>query len=281
MKALLTYLLLTLTIVGARAERAPLVLEIPRQVVGNIAFYVIPEKKQIWLELPYHLKGSIISADDTHMLSIFAQTDTNLERQEIASIRSKYPGYKLREAVVLASDSVVIDLGINKKITLAEDPSGKGAFFSAEVLLTTTEAQALKAKIKAQQLPVLNLTVRRSVPYERIFESVELPTRRICDELVQASGNQPVRFARGLSILFATVTPEFKKIRTAGLVDQAMSLVVDTCLTAEKNSETKVGQISVSFSSKNTNFTDLLKMSAIEEVPAVLNAVVESEWSIL
>lgn len=279
MKAFLTYFLLTLTMVGAHG--APLRSEIPRSVEGNIAFYVIPELKQIWLELPYHLKGSIISVDDTHSLSIFAQTDTNLDRPEIAGIRQKFPGYKFREAVVIGKESAEIDLGINKRIALAEDPSGRAGFFSAEVLLNTAEARALKAKIQANQLPVMKLTIKRSIPVEKINESFELSTHRICDQLVTETGNQSVRFAKGLSVLYTTLSTELKSVRTTKLIDQAFDRIVNSCISIENNAEAKVGNVSLYFTSKNANRIDLLKDSSIEETSATLGAVVESEWSLL
>jgi hypothetical protein len=281
MKALFTYFLLTLTITGARGETASARSEVPRQVEGNVAYYVVPELKQIWLELPYRLKGSLISADDTHALNIFAERDKNLDRNEIVTIRQRYPGYKFREAGVVGRNTVEIDLGISKKIALAEDPSGRAGFFSAQELLTTSEARALKSKIQTHQIPIMKLSVKRAVPFEKIIESFELPTRKICDQLVEAAKNQTVRFSRGLSILHRNLSSELKLIRSARIIDQAFDSIVESCVTLEENQEAKVGRISLSFTSKNANQVDLLKESTIEEVVSTTGAVVESEWSIL
>jgi len=271
------FLMTILTLAGTAFGSAP-VTPLPRQVEGSLSYYVADSAKEIWLELPYFVRGSLAEVPgEGYSLQATIQNNTSLNRSEVQKIKSKYPNYKLREAVVTRKLNFKVDFGMSFDLEQSEDPSGRGSFFSVVGLLTKEQGDKLKAQIKAGRLPVFNISVERVIPGERVLESVTIPTRSICEGLVGNTRGRPVKISRAFSLLLNSLGEVLSKFKTRDGKQAAIEKVVDQCVDGVESGE-KVSQIQLVFTNR-ANTSDLIRVSTIDESVHARDVVIEQDWS--
>lgn len=171
----------TLMICGA-AQAAPVPQE--RKEIGNISYYMAPDEKTIFVELPVNADFSLAEIDaDNNMVTAAIRRQTSLDRPEIATLRAENPGYAISsydDSARVRSARVVLPGGREMELT---NVRSNEVILDGMLLLPKVDFDNLRARLKKGERPLVQLALVRTVPGTVEVERITVPSGEICENL--------------------------------------------------------------------------------------------------